>query len=284
MLKKCTPLWREAHFEVKMLKALGVRTKGVTGGLCLWESVLVFSSFFTLVRLSDASSSRQILLFSCFLCVLSFFFLSFLSFLFFFLSFFLSFFLFFLSFFLSFVLSFFRSFFLSFCLSFFFSFFLFLSLSFSFFLFLSFLAFFLFLLGAQLSSGLSFSCLSPGRPRVRAGPGVSVGDASGVSGSPDFPARLRVLALACFLAQLSAPLVAGFVLLSLALSFRLPRRRVRSLAAFATGQLLPPAEPLLVSPPPTIFSQPVFLPAVPPVLPARRSADCLLFFLFVCFI
>ena len=26
MSKKCTPLWREAHFEVKMLKALGVRT------------------------------------------------------------------------------------------------------------------------------------------------------------------------------------------------------------------------------------------------------------------
>ena len=26
MLKKCTPLWREAHFEVKMLKTLGVRT------------------------------------------------------------------------------------------------------------------------------------------------------------------------------------------------------------------------------------------------------------------
>ena len=243
----------------------------MTGGLCLWESVLVFSSFFTLVRLSDASSSRQILLFSCFRCVLSFFFLSFLSFLFFF---------------LSFVLSFVLSFFLSFFLSLFLSFFLFLSLSFlsSFFFFLSFLAFFLFLLGAQLSSGLSFSCLSPGRPRVRAGPGVSVGDASGVSGSPDFPARLRVLALACFLAQLSAPLVAGFVLLSLALSFRLPRRRVRWLAAFATGQLLPPAEPLLVSPPPTVFSQPVFLPAVPPVLPARRSVDCLLFFLFVCFI
>ena len=224
----------------------------MTGGLCLWESVLVFSSFFTLVRLSDASSSRQILLFSCFLCVLSFFFLSFLSFLF--------------------------SFFLSF------SFFLFLSFLSSFFFFLSFLAFFLFLLGAQLSSGLSFSCLSPGRPRVRAGPGVCVGDASGVWGSPDFPARLRVLALACFLAQLSAPLVAGFVLLSLALSFRLPRRRGRWLAAFATGQLLPPAEPLLVSPPPTVFSQPVFLPAVPPVLPARRSVDCLLFFLFVCFI
>ena len=53
----------------------------MTGGLCLWESVLVLSSFFTLVRLSDASSSRQILLFSCFLCVLSFsFFPRFLSF------------------------------------------------------------------------------------------------------------------------------------------------------------------------------------------------------------
>ena len=26
MSKKCTPLWREAHFEVNMLKALGIRT------------------------------------------------------------------------------------------------------------------------------------------------------------------------------------------------------------------------------------------------------------------
>ena len=26
MLKKCAPFWREAHFEVKMLKTLGVRT------------------------------------------------------------------------------------------------------------------------------------------------------------------------------------------------------------------------------------------------------------------
>ena len=26
MSKKCTPLWREAHFEVKMFKTLGVRT------------------------------------------------------------------------------------------------------------------------------------------------------------------------------------------------------------------------------------------------------------------
>ena len=26
MSKKCTPLWREAHFEVNMYKTLGVRT------------------------------------------------------------------------------------------------------------------------------------------------------------------------------------------------------------------------------------------------------------------
>ena len=152
-------------------------------GLCLWESGLLFSSFFLLLRLSDASSSRQILLFSCFLCVLSFFFLSCLSFLFFF-----------LSFVLSFVLSFFLSFFLFFFLSFF------LSLSFSFFLsflfsFLLSLLFFFFSWGGQLSSGLSFSCPFRGRPHAPAGPGVCIGDASGVSNSLNFPARLRVLAL-----------------------------------------------------------------------------------------
>ena len=36
MLKKCTPLWREAHFEVKMLKTPGVRT---TFGSCDVEKV-----------------------------------------------------------------------------------------------------------------------------------------------------------------------------------------------------------------------------------------------------
>ena len=36
MSKKCTPLWREAHFEVKMLKALGDRT---TLGSCDVEKV-----------------------------------------------------------------------------------------------------------------------------------------------------------------------------------------------------------------------------------------------------
>ena len=34
--KKCTPLWREAHFEVKMLKTPGVRT---TFGSCDVEKV-----------------------------------------------------------------------------------------------------------------------------------------------------------------------------------------------------------------------------------------------------
>ena len=36
MLKKCTPLWREAHFQVKMYKTLGVRT---TFGSCDVEKV-----------------------------------------------------------------------------------------------------------------------------------------------------------------------------------------------------------------------------------------------------
>ena len=36
MLKKCTPLWREAHFQVKMTQTLGVRT---TFGSCDVEKV-----------------------------------------------------------------------------------------------------------------------------------------------------------------------------------------------------------------------------------------------------
>ena len=48
MSKKCTPLWREAHFEVKMLKTLGVRTtfgrwdvvsRGRRKGLCTLSKV-----------------------------------------------------------------------------------------------------------------------------------------------------------------------------------------------------------------------------------------------------
>ena len=83
------------------------------------------------------------------------------------------------------------------------------------------------------------------------------------------------------MAQFSAPFVSGFGLVFLAFSFCLPRRRVRWLAAFATGQLLPPAEPLLASLPPPASFRRVFLPPVPPSLPARRSVDCLLFFCYV---
>ena len=48
MSKKCTPLWREAHFEVKMLKTPGVRTtfggsdvasRGRRKGLCTLSKV-----------------------------------------------------------------------------------------------------------------------------------------------------------------------------------------------------------------------------------------------------
>ena len=48
MSKKCTPLWREAHFQVKMLKTLGVRTtfegsdvvsRGRRKGLCTLSKV-----------------------------------------------------------------------------------------------------------------------------------------------------------------------------------------------------------------------------------------------------
>ena len=48
MPKKCTPLWREAHVEVKMLKTLGVRTtfgrsdvvsRGRRKGLCTLSKV-----------------------------------------------------------------------------------------------------------------------------------------------------------------------------------------------------------------------------------------------------
>ena len=54
MSKKCTPLWREAHFEVKMLKALGVRTtfgrsdvvwRGKRKGLCTLSKVSKTSGF-----------------------------------------------------------------------------------------------------------------------------------------------------------------------------------------------------------------------------------------------
>jgi len=48
MSKKCTPLWREAHFEVKMLKTPGIQTtfggsdvvlRGRRKGLCTLSKV-----------------------------------------------------------------------------------------------------------------------------------------------------------------------------------------------------------------------------------------------------
>ena len=54
MSKKCTPLWREAHFEVKMHKTLGVRT---TFGRCDVEkvhAVVVRSTF----RSQNAQNTR----------------------------------------------------------------------------------------------------------------------------------------------------------------------------------------------------------------------------------
>ena len=45
MLKKCTPLWREAHLEVKMLKTLGVRTTFGSSDLEKVHGVVARSTF-----------------------------------------------------------------------------------------------------------------------------------------------------------------------------------------------------------------------------------------------
>ena len=45
MSKKCTPLWREAHFEVKMLKTLGVRTTFGDSDVEKVHAVVVRSTF-----------------------------------------------------------------------------------------------------------------------------------------------------------------------------------------------------------------------------------------------
>ena len=56
MSKKCTPLWREAHFQVKMYKALGVRT---TFGSCDVEKVhaVVARSTFRSQNVQNTSAS-----------------------------------------------------------------------------------------------------------------------------------------------------------------------------------------------------------------------------------
>ena len=45
MSKKCTPLWREAHFQVKMLKTLGVRTTFWSSDVEKVHAVVVGSTF-----------------------------------------------------------------------------------------------------------------------------------------------------------------------------------------------------------------------------------------------
>ena len=45
MSKKCTPLWREAHLEVKMLKTLGVRTTFGSSDLEKVHAVVARSTF-----------------------------------------------------------------------------------------------------------------------------------------------------------------------------------------------------------------------------------------------
>ena len=64
MSKKCTPLWREAHFEVKMLKTPGVRT---TFGSCNVEKVhaVVARSTFRSQNVQNTTCSRHFWRFRC---------------------------------------------------------------------------------------------------------------------------------------------------------------------------------------------------------------------------
>ena len=64
MSKKCTPLWREAHFEVKMLKTPGVRT---TFGSCDVEKVhaVVARSTFRSQNVQNTTCSHHFWRFRC---------------------------------------------------------------------------------------------------------------------------------------------------------------------------------------------------------------------------
>ena len=64
MSKKCTPLWREAHFEVNMLKTQGVRT---TFGSCDVEKVhaVVARSTFRSQNVRNTTCSRHFWRFRC---------------------------------------------------------------------------------------------------------------------------------------------------------------------------------------------------------------------------
>ena len=60
MSKKCTPLWREAHFEVNMYKTLGVRT---TFGS--WDVEKVARSTFRSQNVQNTTCSRHFWRFRC---------------------------------------------------------------------------------------------------------------------------------------------------------------------------------------------------------------------------
>ena len=64
MSKKWTPLWREAHFQIKMLKTLGVRT---TFGSCDVEKVhaVVARSTFPSQNVQNTTCSRHFWRFGC---------------------------------------------------------------------------------------------------------------------------------------------------------------------------------------------------------------------------
>ena len=64
MSKKCTPLWRQAHFEVKMYKTLGVRT---TFGICDVEKVhaVVARSTFRSQNVQNTPCSDHFWRFGC---------------------------------------------------------------------------------------------------------------------------------------------------------------------------------------------------------------------------
>jgi hypothetical protein len=80
-----------------------------------------------------------------------------------------------------------------------------------------------------------------------------------------------------------AAFVPGFLCLLFLFPLCLPRRPVRWLAAFTTGQFLLRAEPR-----PSFLQHAFSVLSSPPVLrllwPARRGVDCLLLFLSVCFL
>ena len=64
MWKKCTPLWREAHFEVKMYKTLGVRTTFGSSDVEKVHAVVARSTF----RSQNVQSTRVSDHFSRFRC------------------------------------------------------------------------------------------------------------------------------------------------------------------------------------------------------------------------